>query len=71
MESLIIIAFVLLALFIVYLKAKRLVDSVRNSPKKSSCDCEMCPSSCPSRRWPRSISDINQEQNPFYEDNPD
>lgn len=70
METLILLSFALLALSIIYLKAKRLVDSVRNRQVKSSCDCGMCSGSCPSREWPGSISDINQKQNPSNEDNP-
>jgi hypothetical protein len=51
MQEIIVLLVVLLALVIIYFKAKGLLNTVNGKSAKGSCNCGTCSSSCPSRQW--------------------
>jgi len=63
-EAAILIAAGIFALVILYFKVKRLVDTVKGDPVKSSCDCGdcgNCSNSCAIREIPKTADDSVQK----------
>jgi len=62
MEVVILIAAGIFTLVILYFQAKRLVNTVKGDPVKSSCNCCNCSNSCAIREIPNTADDPVQKQ---------